>query len=141
MMYAIYDSAGEAEALRILRMFTGPADDAAAQCGENEGLAEIALGVAGGTHYIKRSTGQANLRNTTPCTPSRLSVPADGATRLTLSQMRPGTDLLMTGPDSGSLSVPDGGSDTVVFVKPGRYRILAQAPFPALPKEIVIDAA
>ena len=92
--------------------------------------------VSGTTHYINIETGLANLRDMSPCTPSTLTVPADGATPITLSQMREGTELVIEGPKPRSMTA--GGSVKLTFDTPGDYRVTATAPFPALPKTITI---
>lgn len=135
MRYAITKKSG-----RICFFSTGPESVVWAQCSDGQQAVPVGDTVSDVTHYINTVTGNANKRDATPCTPSRTELPADGETALTLSQMRPNTVITVTGPVSATMTVAQGGSDTIRFHKPGTYTITAEAPFPAMPKEITINA-
>jgi|GEM_PF-5692817 len=91
------------------------------------------------SHCINLDTLKPNLRDTTPCTPSTLTVPADGTTPVTLSQMRADTQIQIRGPVSDTFTAS--GSEQLTFAVPGRYTITATAAFPSLPREIAINAS
>lgn len=128
---------------KIRSIFGGTTDQSVVdhQCTGDQKAFAVADQVNDLSYYVKASTGKANLRDTTPCTPSATSVPADGTTALTLSQMRDGTTLAIRGPVSSDLtSSGDNASYALTFTTPGDYTITATAPFPARPKTIHITA-
>ena len=137
MMHAICVETGSV--WRIRRTVMGPADFAEAQCDEGEHIALVDRSVDPRTYYINPETGKPNKRQPSPCTPSRTEVPADGATHVTLSQMREGTQVNIRGPVNDDFTAS--GSDQITFAVPGRYTITATAAFPALPREIQINAS
>ena len=133
MRHAIYKNGDT----NIDRCVEGPESWAKNQCASDESIEPITDGGSSSTHFIKESTGRPNLRDMTPCTPSRTELPADGITTLTLSQMRADTQVTIDGPTTDSFTAS--GSETLTFIMPGVYTITATAPFPARPKEMTIN--
>ena len=135
MNYAIHNAAG-----RIRCVCDAHSQIVAdAQCGIGEKATPITGESSDITNWIKPDTYRLNKRPTTPCTPSRTELPADGTTSVALSQMRPSTVVTIRGPDIAEETVEE-GTLRLTFATPGQYIITATAPFPARAKEIVIRA-
>ena len=136
MRFAIYDSDG-----RIDRMVISRSEIRAKnQIGENEQICRVRADTSNDSHYIKITTRKANQRPRTPVQSSRSSVPADDTTELALSKLRPGTRIDVQGPIAMQIDSPSGGTERLTFARPGRYTLTATAPWPAQPRELVIDA-
>lgn len=137
--YAIYHLRGNVG--EIAMFATGDDIDAEAQCDESLSYGRVANDVKQATHYVNIETGKANQRPTTPCTPSKLTVEADGSDTVTLSQMRDGTRLQVSGPVSAELTVNgDNATQKFTATTPGDYQFEAIGPWPARPKRFVIYA-
>ena len=136
MRYGIYDlRTGQIDRY----VSCGELQQAAAQCSVGEGAITIPPSATDATHYINLETHRADLRYASPCVISKAEVPADGVTHTTLSRLRSGTQITITGPDQHTLIVNDGSLE-LTFTAAGRYTITVEAPFPALATEVTIDA-